>query len=180
MVSLRPATASDEPFLREVLAIAADWRPGTDVRSADEVLDDHAIARYLAGWPRPGDLGVVAHDRGTPVGAAWCRTFTGEDRGYGFVAADVPEVTIGVVEQRRGEGIGRRLLVALMGAASTIGAQRLSLSVESDNPALELYSQVGFVEVSRVADSPTMVADCRDLPRDPSATGSDVATESTT
>lgn len=31
------------------------------------------------------------------VGAAWCCTFAVEDAGYGFVAPDVPELTISVL-----------------------------------------------------------------------------------
>ena len=37
--------------------------------------------------------------------------FRGES-GYGFVAEDIPELSIGVVAGRRGEGIGRALLNA--------------------------------------------------------------------
>lgn len=76
-------------------------------------------------------------------------------------AADVPELTIGVVANRRGEGIGRLLLAELVLEARHRGIERISLSVEADNPAIFLYADFGFVEVSRVADSPTMVLDCR-------------------
>ena len=105
---------------------------------------DPSVAPYLAGWPRDGDFGVLADDEGVSVGAAWCRLFGSEPRGYGFVAPDVPELTIGVVTERRGRGI-----------------ERLSLSVEADTPAIDLYTAVGFVEEFRIADSPTMVLDCR-------------------
>ncbi|MEP4650915.1 MAG: GNAT family N-acetyltransferase, partial [Ilumatobacter sp.] len=108
-----------------------------------------------------GDFGVVAHDDDVPVGAAWCRFFDAGSHGYGFVSADVPELTIGVVAGRRGEGIGRVLLTGLIDEARQRGVASISLSVEADNPAVALYLDVGFVEVSRVADSPTMVLDCR-------------------
>lgn len=162
MVTVRVARARDEPFLREVLALAADWRTEHTARSGDEVMSDPALAHYLAGWPTASDFGVVATDDDrTPIGAAWCRRFDQAPRGYGFVAADVPELTIGVVPTRRGEGIGRRLLAELVAEARRRAIARISLSVEADNPAITLYTDVGFVEVSRVADSPTMVLDCR-------------------
>ncbi len=160
MVTLRAASANDEKFLREVLAAAADWRPGMAVRSGDEIMRDPAVAHYVAGWPQHSDFGVVANDDAELVGAAWCRYFDAEAHGYGFVSPEVPELTIGVVPGRRGEGIGRLLLAALILEAQQREIERISLSVEADNPAIFLYADIGFVEVSRVADSPTMVLDC--------------------
>jgi hypothetical protein len=88
---------------------ASRHRPPT----ADQVLADPRYAMYLAGWPRQGDYGLVAeHDE--PLGAAWYRTYTAADHGFGFVSADVPELSIAVVAPRRREGIGRRLDLATM------------------------------------------------------------------
>ncbi len=160
VVDRRPASVQDEPFLREMLAAAADWRPGTTVRPGFAVVRDPAIAHYLAGWPQEGDFGVIAHDDGAPIGATWCRFFSAEPRGYGFVASNVPELTIGVIARRRGEGIGRMLLTEVIREAHRRGIERVSLSVEADNPAIHLYADVGFVEVSRASDAPTMVVEC--------------------
>ena len=160
MVTLRPATADDEAFLGEMLAEAADWRPEATVRTTDEVLSDPGVAHYVAGWPRPTDFGVVADDGHAPIGAAWCRFFGAGPHGYGFVAADVPELTIGVIAGRRREGIGRLLVEALSLEAKHRGIGQISLSVEADNPAILLYADIGFVEVSCVDDSPTMILDC--------------------
>ena len=157
MISIRPAVAADEPFLRTVLAAAADWRPGSVVRSGDEVMEDPAIVHYLAGWPRPSDVGFVADDDGAAVGAVWWRYSDGDTHGYGVVADDVPELTIGVVADRRGEGVGRLLLDTLVAEARRRGIARISLSVEADNPAKHLYDAAGFVAVSGHADAPTMV-----------------------
>jgi ribosomal protein S18 acetylase RimI-like enzyme len=68
----------------------------------------------------------------------------GDDPGFGFVALDVPELTIGVVAEARGRGIGRRLLERLIADARERGVARLSLSVELDNPAMALYEHLGF------------------------------------
>lgn len=160
MIELRGAVAQDEPFLRAMLAEAADWRPDSMVRSGDAVLRDQAVARYLAGWPMEGDFGVIAHDDGVPVGATWCRFFTADHCGYGYVASDVPELTIGVIADRRGHGIGRRLLTELAVMAGGHSIERISLSVEIDNPAIHLYADVGFVEVAQSDGAATMILDC--------------------
>jgi ribosomal protein S18 acetylase RimI-like enzyme len=100
---------------------------------------------YLAGWPRRGDFGLVAEDE-VAVGAAWYRIYTEEIHGHGFVANDVPELSIAVIASRRREGIGRRLLVDLIGASVAEGHAALSLSVNDGNPARGLYESVGFVD----------------------------------
>lgn len=155
---IRPATEADGRFLLRVLAHAADWRPEQRVRSADQVLADPAVSRYAADWPRPGDVGVVAQtDAGTAVGAAWWRFLPAAAPGYGFVDADVPEVTLGVLPVHRRQGLGRRLMEELILAAEARSLPALSLSVERDNHALDLYLELGFVEVGGNPDAPTLL-----------------------
>jgi ribosomal protein S18 acetylase RimI-like enzyme len=139
-----------------MLAIAADWRPGTRVRSVKEIMADPALAHYVADWPADEDVGFVAED-GSPVGAAWSRLFPEHDPGYGFVDAATPEVSIGVVDEARGRGLGTLLLAALIAEVRRRALPALSLSVEPDNPAASLYQRLGFVTVSRVGGSLTMV-----------------------
>ena len=129
-----------------------DWNPAA-VKGAAHWRADPTFQQYIGGFPRPTDFGLVAERDGQKVGAVWLRYFTVEEPGYGFVAADIPEVGIGVVEGRRGEGIGRALLTALIAASKG----DLSLSVEDGNPAEELYRKQGFVPVGRVGNSTTMV-----------------------
>ena len=120
-VRVRPATVDDFAFLAAMLGEAAVWRPDKKTPTADEVMADPRFEMYLAGWPRPGDHGLIAED-GALLGAAWFRTYTERRHGYGFVAADIPELSIAVVAPRRHEGIGRLLLLGL------IEAGRLDLS----------------------------------------------------
>jgi GNAT superfamily N-acetyltransferase len=155
-VECRVAGADDFSFLATMLGEAAVWRPEKATPTADEVMADPRYAMYLAGWPRPGDHGLIAEQDG-PLGAAWYRTYTEASHGYGFVAEDVPEVSIAVVASRRREGIGRRLLVELIDASVREGHRALSLSVAEENPARRLYAAVGFVPVEKHGHSWTMV-----------------------
>jgi GNAT superfamily N-acetyltransferase len=152
MTTTRRATATDVPFLEEVFVMTMDWN-AANVKGAAHWRTDSTFQQYIGGFPRPTDFGLVAERDGQKVGAVWSRYFTAEEPGYGFVSADTPEIGIGVVEGRRGEGIGRALLNALI-AAST---GDLSLSVEDGNPAEELYRKQGFVPVGRVGNSTTML-----------------------
>jgi ribosomal protein S18 acetylase RimI-like enzyme len=137
-----------------MLGWAAGWRSSElDAR----LLRDPAVAVYIEGWGRPGDAGVVAEDEdGVPLGAAWYRRFTQAEHGHGFVAPEVPELTVAVAPPNRGRGVGTALLEALVERAEAEGAPALSLSVEDDNPALRLYERLRFERVGRAGTAWTM------------------------
>jgi ribosomal protein S18 acetylase RimI-like enzyme len=155
-VHCRTAEVEDVPFLATMLGEAAVWRPDKATPTADEVMADPRYAMYLTAWPRQGDYGLIADQEG-PVGAAWYRTYTEASHGYGFVAEDVPELSIAVIASRRHEGIGRRLLTDLIDASVTQGYPGLSLSVAEQNPARRLYESFGFIAVEQHGSSWTMV-----------------------
>ena len=147
MVLVRKAAEADTPFLEEMLLLAADWRSEAPVRSVADIMSEPTLARYVVGWPRPGDVGVVAEASG-PVGAAWWRFFKADDPGYGFVDAATPEVSVAVRRGWRGQGIGKELLPALIACARAEGIGALSLSVERGNYAVRLYERLGFVTIA--------------------------------
>ena len=152
----RPAGTEDFAFLATMLGEAAVWRPDKPTPTAEEVMADSRYAEYLAGWPRLGDYGLVVEHDG-PVGAAWYRTYTEANHGHGFVAEDVPELSIAVGASHRREGIGRRLLIDLIEASVVQGYPALSLSVAVNNPARGLYESTGFVPVEKRERSWTMI-----------------------
>ncbi|MFD4371282.1 GNAT family N-acetyltransferase [Streptomyces sp. NPDC058486] len=156
---LRPAAAHDTDLLLRVLLEAYNWNGEHRFRPEDLTTDPHA-ARYLTGWPREGDFGIVAEtETGDPIGAVWARHLPEAEPGYGFVAPDVPELTLGVLPRHRGQGHGRALMTALIQAAAEqpTPVTRLSLSVEDGNPAARLYSSLGFTRVGRNGGSDTML-----------------------
>jgi ribosomal protein S18 acetylase RimI-like enzyme len=127
---------------------AAFWRPNTVRPPLEEALADPALARYVAGWGRAGDAGVIALDaEGGPVGAAWYRLFPPNEPGFGFMDEHTPELSIAVIGNARARGVGTGLLGALVDRARADGFDALSLSVEPDNPARRLYERHGFVHV---------------------------------
>jgi ribosomal protein S18 acetylase RimI-like enzyme len=154
--NLRRARPDDATFLGAMLGEAMAWRPGSPRPLASTVL----ASRYIVGWPRHGDAGLVA-EAGEPVGAAWYRLLGRHDPGYGFVDDMTPELTVGVVPSWRSRGVGRRLLVALLDVARADGHAALSLSVEEDNVALELYESVGFERVEKSGNAWTMMCPLR-------------------
>lgn len=157
---IRPAGAADRDFLTEMLVEAVNWDPHGQPLAPVVILAIPQNARYVEGWPRPGEHGVVAEGiRGRRLGAAWWRLLPADTPGYGYVADDVPEVSVGVVARHRGRGIGTRLLDALHTAARAAAIGALSLSVGDGNPARRLYERLGYAPVRRTGDSTTMRLD---------------------
>ena len=148
-VGVRDAGPEDAEFLLDMLLEAVNWT-GEERVSRKQLLRDKQLAHYVAGWQRAGDLGVIAVDLGgpaglqIPVGAAWLRRFSASSRGHGYIADDIPELSMGVVPAHRGRGIGRGLLRTIASRAQDAGNRAISLSVEKDNPAVAMYTAAGF------------------------------------
>lgn len=158
-LELRPLLAADHEVLRAMLYEAAFWRPGDERPPPEQALASPDLARYVDGWGRRGDRGLVAEVDGEPVGTAWLRRFPARDHGYGFVDEATPELSIAVAPARRGRGVGAALLVGLLERARSDGTRRVSLSVEVDNPARRLYERAGFEVLEHVEGAVTMTVD---------------------
>ncbi len=156
---VRPDEAPDHDFLATMLFEAAFWRPDQVRPPLAAALREPMLARYLEGWGRPGDAGLVAVRGSERLGAALYRLFDPERPGYGFVGPGIPEITIGVVASERGHGVGTTLLQGLIQGARDAGYPAISLSVEVDNPALRLYRRLGFRRVAAVDNAWTMLLD---------------------
>jgi len=145
-MNLRAAAAADRPFLTLMLVEAVNWAPGREI-SVAAALANSSLARYVAGWPGPGEFGVVAVEASAPIGAAWLRLFDADHPGYGFVAPGIPELSLAVAAHRRRRGVGRAMLANLAVRARDGGIPAISLSVERANPAAALYRAEGYVTV---------------------------------
>ncbi len=156
----RLSARADPAFLAEMLYEAVNWfDDGAEERPPlDDVVAQPENARYITGWGRSGDVALCALDRrDEPVGAAWYRRFTAAEPGYGYVADDVPELSIAVYPEFRGQRVGSLLLGALLARARRDGERAISLSVNTQNRAKRLYARYGFEVVTKQADTLTMV-----------------------
>ena len=157
-VAIRAVVVADEAFLWRMLYEAAFWDPGVPRPSWETFLADDHNLRYLNGWGRVGDAGVIAIGAGgESLGAAWYRVLTSDRPGWGFVNEGTPELSIGVEAQVRRRGVGAALLQAVVEMAAAEGFPALSLSVSEANLAARLYERAGFAETSRDGGSVTMV-----------------------
>jgi ribosomal protein S18 acetylase RimI-like enzyme len=154
-VTFRVAAPDDEPTLREMLYLAVYVPPGSPAPDYS-VIDQPELARYVSGWGRRGDDGLIAvASNGDAVGAAWLRLWSEEDHGYGFIDIWTPEVSVAVRPDARGRGVGTQLLQRLLQRAAE-SYDSLSLSVSVQNPAIRLYQRLGFTSVTVDAAAMTM------------------------
>lgn len=155
-VAIRPAVPGDEAFLRRMLYLALFVPPGAEPFPPG-VVDEPAIAHYVVGWGRDGDVGRIAERGGRPIAAAWVRRWRPDDRGYGWVDDAVPELSIAVEPSEQGRGTGTRLVQELLAVVP-----EMSLSVDRRNPAVRLYERLGFIVVTSDGDTLTMQTQRRD------------------
>ena len=143
---IRPITLEDTHFLWEMLYEAIYVAEGVKPPAGDVLLQPD-IRRYLQDWGQPHDSGFVALDPVTSnrIGAVWLRLLIGDQKGYGYVDEATPELTIAVVPECRGKGIGTRLKLAGIDLALSHGGKELhTFNDELNGPMRAINAKLGF------------------------------------
>ncbi|WP_138497929.1 GNAT family N-acetyltransferase [Nostoc sp. PA-18-2419] len=139
--------AKDEPFLWQMLYEAAHLEREGNL-TVQDLMNHPDLAKYVKNWGHKDDSGFVAIlvSSNQPVGAAWLRLLTGENKGYGYISDRTPELAIAILPEYQNQGIGTQLLKYLLAAAKT-SYPSISLSIRATNPAFALYQRLGFAVV---------------------------------
>ncbi len=157
LIVISNLTTTALPFLEEMLFEAFFWNPEMTRPAFSEFRNDPIFRSLLADWGRKGDVAIIAETGGQKVGAAWYRLWAKENHSYGFVDEETPEIGLGVASEFRGQGIGRKLMEALIEEASQAGYPALSLSADPNNFALKLYQSLRFTKVGESGTSWTLL-----------------------
>ena len=142
-IHIKVAGKKDQEFLYEMLYQSIYQPPGTAKPDRDIIFLPE-ISKYVAHWGRPGDFALIALDaQGNQLAAVWLRYFSSDNKGYGYISDDIPEIGIAVDEAQRGKGVGSILLEKLLKRTKQ-QVPSISLSVQTANPAMRLYEKFGF------------------------------------
>src|SRR4051794_3142552 len=139
-ITLRPITPDDEEFLRQVYASTreeelalTDW--DTAQKAAFVQMQFAAQHRYYQENYRQTTFDVILVD-GQPAGRLYVARW----------AKQIRIVDIALLPEYRNAEIGSALLHELMAEAAAAG-KPVSIHVERYNPALRLYTRLGFVPI---------------------------------
>ncbi|MCC2251194.1 MAG: GNAT family N-acetyltransferase [Bacillota bacterium] len=145
--TIHSGSAADIDFLWEMLYQAIYVPEGVD-RPSRAIIKDPALEKYVRNWGRDGDIALIALDEtGNHVGAIWTRLFNEKNQTYGYIADDTPVLSMAVLPDYRGKGIGTLLLNELLRRLTIAGYPAVSLSVDPNNTAVQLYKRFGFIKV---------------------------------
>jgi GNAT superfamily N-acetyltransferase len=142
MISIRRLEPTEWRAYRELrlrgLADAPDAF-GSTLAAESEKPDEHWIERLTTGGAPPWNLPLVADSGDELVGLVWGRIDPAATR-----TANIFQMW--VAPERRGQGLGARLVDAVVTWARESRAREVVLRVTcGDSPALRLYARAGFV-----------------------------------
>lgn len=78
---------------------------------------------------------------------------------YGNIDDKTPSLAMSILPRYRRKGIGTKLLATFLKAVKGNGYKQLSLSVQKQNYAVEMYRKAGFQIVSETEEEYVMI--CR-------------------
>jgi len=135
-------------FLEDMLFYAIYVGEGNPLPSRNIIYEPN-LYKYINKWDENKDIGYVIVDKKTnkKLGAAWLRFFCEDDKGYGYISGDIPELSIAIYPEYRGRGLGMLLLKHLISELPT-HINSISLSVDTQNSAKRLYERLGFKDYS--------------------------------
>lgn len=142
----RGITNDDYSILREYLYEAIYVPEGVEPYDRS-IIDLPEISRYISNWDDTRDFGLIFYSEDEIVGVIWCRLFSEDNKGYGFIDVNTPEMSMAVNKKYRNQGIGTVMMTEFLNLARDKGFINLSLSVDKRNRAVNLYKRSGFIIV---------------------------------
>lgn len=154
---IREIKPIEYPFLNEML-YQAIFVADKKIILPREIIEQPDLRKYIQDFGKVGDYCFVAEQKGKLIGAIWIRFING----YGFVDNETPELSMAVLKEHRGKGIGNQLLIAMIDWLTNNRLKRVSLSIDRDNFAYGLYKKHGFVDYLTSEKSITMTKELID------------------
>ncbi len=144
-LKIREMAAPEISFLEEML-FQAIFTPEGKTPPQKSIIFEPFLHHYIKDFGKKHDFALVAESENKLIGAIWSRLFSSDEKGYGFVDKDTPEISMAVDYAHRNSGIGAVLLNDMLEKLENLGYKKVSLSVDKRNFASQLYRKFGFKE----------------------------------
>ena len=136
-------------FLYEAIFVSKD-----DVAPARSILLQPELKLYYEGFgEKREDVCFVAVMENHIIGACWIRCM----KDYGYVDDTTPSLAMSLYKAYRSKHIGTKLMHAMLGYAKENSIAQLSLSVQKENYAYNMYKKLGFQIVEEKEDEYIMI-----------------------
>ena len=153
MTVIREIRPNEIPALDDFL-YEAIFVPEGSPAPPRSVIDNEDLQVYVRDFGKKADdRCLVAEVDGKVVGAVWTRIM--DD--YGHIDSQTPSLAISLYREYRNRGTGTQLMRCMLERLKADGYKSVSLSVQKDNYALQMYQKVGFIPVSDHGDELLMV-----------------------
>ena len=157
-VSVRPMREEEYPLLKKFLYLALYVHKGEDPFPED-IIYKPELKIYYEEFGKKDDTCLVAEVDAKVIGAVWARIM----HDYGYVDDETPSLSLSLVPEYRGRGIGTRLLLSAINVLRDKGYRQVSLSSQKENFSCAMYFKAGFTVHHEDEEEYVMVKDLTSL-----------------
>jgi ribosomal protein S18 acetylase RimI-like enzyme len=143
---VREIAPGEVSFLEEML-YQAIFTPEGSPKPSKSIIFEPFLHHYIRDFGQKHDVCLVAEYENKLIGAIWSRLFSDEEKGYGYIDQETPELSMAVDLSHRNSGVGNVLLREILEKLSVLGYKQVSLSVDVPNYARQFYQNNGFKDV---------------------------------
>lgn len=131
----------DEYYLLNDFLYEAIFIPKGMEAPEKSIINQPELQVYVNGFGnKKDDYCLVAEFNGKVIGAVWVRIMND----YGHIDDTTPSLAISLYKEFRGCGIGTNMMKEILLLLKDNGYKKVSLSVQKENYAMQIYLKVGF------------------------------------
>ena len=144
-IIIRPIKNNEIPLLTDFL-YEAIFLTNNDPILPRTIIQEPILWRYINNFGKEkDDYCFVAQVDNYIVGVVWIRCM----QGFSHLADNIPELAMSIYPQYRNKGIGTSLLKDFLNFLRQKNYHQISLSVQKNNYAVNMYKKLGFKVISQ-------------------------------
>ncbi len=143
-INIRELKEEEYGFLEEALYMAV-YVPEGEEPYDRSVIFIPEVNKYINNFgTKDHDIAFVAIDYNKLIGCIWGRLFDNDEKGYGYINDQTPEISLSVFPDFRNKGLGGKLIDVISDYYRKKGFCKISLSTDKRNRSKNLYYRNNF------------------------------------